>query len=816
MSRNATGVLCAVFLLALIPTAASAQLLSQSRLTAADADPNFRLTVDHLAEDARWLGLAPRQLRWSPDGATVYFRWREDPNPDQNAATDPWYAVDRAGRSARKVEDTEAMLIPAQNVDWSAGRRLAAWGNNGALYVWTPERGTVALFTAGGEVNVARVSADGAAVYFHSGEDDELWALDTRTSQVRRVARVTEKKEDTTGKNKAADWLKTQQEELLETIRKRKQDQALEDSLRLFHAGLGPQPPQAIPLEKGAEARNIQLSPDGRYVTFQWSKEPATPPRTLYMDYVTETGYAEERRSRAKVGEGIGTYKMGIVRVDPTVPEDSVDIVWVDDGVEKETIIHGPFWSPRGDAAVVQILSMDHKDRWIAKLDVATGKTTVIDHQNEEAWIGGPLVEGRWSGGFLEWLPDGSGFGFGSTATGWAMLYLGTPDGKVTQLTNGEWEVREAELSADGRFWYLTTSRDHPGEEQLYRLPAHGGDLERITTGEGWHQASVSPDGQRVATVYETSERLGDLYLLDAAPGAEMLQITRSGTDAFYRIPWQRSSIVKYADGQGEDTWAEIWPRPANANTAAVVYVHGCGECAQAVNKRFGGRHRLFANWLYQNGYVAASLDYRGSSGYGHANRTYAYRKMGITDVDSGLGLLDILATQYGADRGRIGMYGCSYGGFFTLMSLFRHPGKYAAGVAQCSVTDWAHYNHGYTSRILNGAPYEDPEAYRVSSPIYYADGLQDALQIQHGVIDGNVQLQDIFRLQQVLIEKKKDFELALYPVEAHGFAQEPSRHDLYRRMIRFFEENLLGEKRMQAKAQAKAKENSIGTPGEN
>ena len=84
----------------------------------------------------------------------------------------------------------------------------------------------------------------------------------------------------------------------------------------------------------------------------------------------------------------------------------------------------------------------------------------------------------------------------------------------------------------------------------------------------------------------------------------------------------------------------------------------------------------------------------------------------------------------------RIGVYGGSYGGFFTLMSLFRHPGKYRAGVALYPVTDWAHYNQGYRSRILNGTQLTDPDAYRRSSPIYYVDGLEDALQIQHGLVD--------------------------------------------------------------------------------
>ena len=126
--------------------------------------------------------------------------------------------------------------------------------------------------------------------------------------------------------------------------------------------------------------------------------------------------------------------------------------------------------------------------------------------------------------------------------------------------------------------------------------------------------------------------------------------------------------------------------------------------------------------------------------------------------------------------RRRIGVYGGSYGGFFTLMSLFRHPGAYAAGVALYPVTDWVHYNQGYTSRILNGSQLDDEEAYRVSSPVYYADGLEDALQIQHGLVDGNVQIQDSFRLAQMLIEKQKDFDLVVYPVEDHGWDDRQGR----------------------------------------
>ena len=126
-------------------------------------------------------------------------------------------------------------------------------------------------------------------------------------------------------------------------------------------------------------------------------------------------------------------------------------------------------------------------------------------------------------------------------------------------------------------------------------------------------------------------------------------------------------------------------------------------------------------------------------------------------------------------------------------MSLLRNPGRYAAGVALYPVTDWAHYNDGYTSRILNGTPAEDPEAYRQSGPIYYADQLQDALMIQHGIVDGNVQIQDSYRLAQVFIELGKDFDMVAYPVEPHGWRQVSTRRDSYKRMTRWWERHLLG-----------------------
>jgi dipeptidyl aminopeptidase/acylaminoacyl peptidase len=222
-----------------------------------------------------------------------------------------------------------------------------------------------------------------------------------------------------------------------------------------------------------------------------------------------------------------------------------------------------------------------------------------------------------------------------------------------------------------------------------------------------------------------------------------------------------------------------------------VIYVHGAGY-AQSVYKNWGGFGTTpFFNILLQAGYTVLDLDYRGSSGYGRDCRTAIYRNMGGKDIDSAVAAAKWLAEKHGIDSRRIGIYGGSYGGFFTLMALFKHPGIFAAGAALYPVTDWAHYNHPYTSNILN-QPFEDDEAYRRSSPIYFADGLKDRLLILHGIHDRNVHFQDSIRLTERLIElKKTGWEFAPMPIEDHGWQNEWSRLDSNRRIFALFEEVL-------------------------
>ena len=165
---------------------------------------------------------------------------------------------------------------------------------------------------------------------------------------------------------------------------------------------------------------------------------------------------------------------------------------------------------------------------------------------------------------------------------------------------------------------------------------------------------------------------------------------------------------------------------------------------------------------------------------------------MGGKDLSDQLDGKKYLVDNYGIDANRVGIYGGSYGGFITLMAMLTEPKEFKSGAALRSVTDWAHYNHGYTGNILY-FPETDPDAYKKSSSIYFANNLEGNLLMLHGMVDDNVEYKDIVRLSQRFIELgKKNWELASFPVEAHCFKETYSWIDEYSRILNLFNNTLL------------------------
>ncbi|HEX9084287.1 MAG TPA: alpha/beta fold hydrolase, partial [Gemmatimonadaceae bacterium] len=552
---------------------------------------------------------------------------------------------------------------------------------------------------------------------------------------------------------------------------------------RLLRDSLGLRP---VYLQSTEQVSHFSISPTGTSLLIT-TRTPAAGNRTTDIpQYVTRTGYTEELRVRTKVGDAEQRGRIALI----TLP--AATVTWLKTFSSDTTA--GAFdllgWNDAGTRALLYAYSGDNKTRLLQTVDPA-GKLTTLEEARDTAWIGGPCSAcGGWYGGGVGrvW--------YVSEADGFSHLYTIAPDGTGRQqLTRGKWEVREVAVSPDDRWFHLLTNEVSPFEQHLYRVPTAGGPIERITTRVGKHNAVVSPDGLLVADVYSYVNRPPDLFLLNDRPGAEMSQLTVSPSPEWLSFPWLAPEIVMIPASDGVQVPAHIYKPSdmhAQPNGAAVIFVHGAGYLHNVGN--FWSeypREYMFNQFLASKGYTVVDLDYRGSDGYGREWRTAIYRHMGGRDLQDQVDASKYLVQSVGVDPKRIGIYGGSYGGFITLMALFTESPHFGAGAALRSVTDWAHYNQGYTSNILN-LPQNDTLAYRQSSPIYFAEGLQDPLLMAHGMVDTNVHFQDIVRLTQRFIELGKTrWELAAYPVEDHAFVRPSSWADEYRRIYELFERYL-------------------------
>jgi dipeptidyl aminopeptidase/acylaminoacyl peptidase len=496
----------------------------------------------------------------------------------------------------------------------------------------------------------------------------------------------------------------------------------------------------------------------------------------------------------------------------PTDPAKPADAAKAADTTVPRILDWGvPDCSDDGSRCVTSVRSQDNKDRWLVTIDPATGKATAIDNLHDNAWIReGSVASGTGGGGGgfgggggagIAWLSDNTHVIFMAEKDGWMHLYsidVTAAQPAAKPLTSGKWEVASARLSNDRTRIFFASSEVHPGERHFYTMPADGGPSTRITTATGGHDVTVSPDEKSLAVVYSYSTKPPELFVMPFAAAAQPKQVTTSPTPDFLSFKWIDPKIVTYKARDGALVYARLYtPEMIGAKRdpkhPAVVFVHGAGYL-QFVTKSWPSsyyREHLFHNLLASRGYVVICPDYRASAGYGRDWRTGIYEHMGGKDLDDSVDAAKFIVATEKVDPKRIGIYGGSYGGFLTLMAMFTAPDVFAAGAALRPVTDWAHYNHNYTAPILN-LPQTSLEAYKRSSPIYFAEGLKGQLLICHGMVDTNVFFQDTVRLMQRLIElRKTTWSVAPYPVENHSFTEETSWADEYKRIFKLFEDYL-------------------------
>jgi dipeptidyl aminopeptidase/acylaminoacyl peptidase len=448
--------------------------------------------------------------------------------------------------------------------------------------------------------------------------------------------------------------------------------------------------------------------------------------------------------------------------------------------------------------------SADFKDRIIVTADIASGQEHIL-HTDHEAkfWS---LPEGEAGGEPLP-SPDGKWIAYISDATDdWDHLYVVAADGgEPVQLTSGRSEAWRPAWSHDSQSLAFDTSEfDHPGNRRIGVVTVGTGvkspSVRYVTSLEGTNtEPEWSTDDTKLVYQHTDWQNSADLYTLRLPGDGPVARLTNSMPPELDKSLLVKPQYVSFpgADGTPVPGWLFV---PKNLDRtkkhAAIIWIHGDG-----INQNYDGWHiqrnyavyYSFHQYLLQQGYVVFAPDYRGSIGYGAKWRSAVYMDVGGKDAEDASRAGDYLKTLPYVDGSRIGVWGLSYGGFFTLIAVTRHPLLFRSGVDVAGVVDYTmYYNdpyHGDWTASRIGTPEQNPQVYANASPISHIRELQRPLLILHGTADVNVPFIESVRLidEALKAQKGKLIDFMMYPGEFHYFSREQVLGDAWRRVDEFF-----------------------------
>ncbi len=452
---------------------------------------------------------------------------------------------------------------------------------------------------------------------------------------------------------------------------------------------------------------------------------------------------------------------------------------------------------------LIERVSSDVKLREILMVDAATGQEHVLHRDVDDRW---------WSLNYLGAnpmpSPDGRWIAFITDQDGWDQLYVVPSSGDTPiQLTEGSFEVRNPSWSPDStRIAFDTNEGENPGMRHI--AVANLGDdpssaeTVKLTGGRGTNIAPRwSPDGNRLVYQHTDPQTSAELFLISAAAVEEPVRLTSCFPAAVDRSRLVAPELVSYTANDGQEVPAYLFVPPGldrSRKHPAVVWIHGDG-----INQNYDGWHiqrnyavyYSFHQYLVQQGYVVLAPDYRGSIGYGKSWRQEAYLEVGGKDYQDIPPAVDYLGTLGFVDTDRVGVWGLSYGGFFTVIALTDQPELFRCGIDVAGPVDYRMYYedpyHGAWTVARMGTPEENPVVYDVASPIQRVNRIVRPLLVLHGTADVNVPFIHSVLLLDRLLKLDKDVELMMYPGEFHYFHRAHVLRDAWQRAEQFFDAHL-------------------------
>ena len=545
-----------------------------------------------------------------------------------------------------------------------------------------------------------------------------------------------------------------------------------------------------------------QWSPDGNKIAFFKLDETETRDfamTDLMSQYPTYVNFRYP-----KAGEKNSRIKVGVIDIETGATSYFETSTWGEDGKEAEYIARMG-WTPEIDGSSRVWMMRLNRDQ--NELDLLFGsedgaQVQTILQESESTWI--EINDQK-----LSFLEDGKHFVWQSEGSGNRHLYLYKNDGKqLVPITSGDWDVSsfhgidEASSAA-----YFTAAISSPMERDLYsiRVDLGGGDTGarvsspiKISSGAGVHGINMSPDfrfyidqysnsttppdwtlrasdGHKVQTL-EANAKLKKILSVHHLPQAEFIQVPGSDGSSLNAL------MIRPSDFDPDETYPLL------------MYVYG-GPGSQTVIDKWGGNVYLWHAFLADElGIVIASVDNRGTGARGKAFKSSIYLNLGQLEAADQISAAQHLGKLPYIDSKRIGIWGWSYGGYMTLMSMLsgEGPETFKLGVAVAPVSDWRLYDTIYTERYMS-TPQNNPLGYKKGAPTHYAHrlGKKQKLLIMHGDFDDNVHFQNTVQMINALQVANKQFDLMMYPGKNHSISGGHIRLNLFTKATDYIKANL-------------------------
>jgi dipeptidyl-peptidase-4 len=503
-------------------------------------------------------------------------------------------------------------------------------------------------------------------------------------------------------------------------------------------------------------------SPDSKNIAFMRFDQSKVP---VYTITIFKGDYCQlEKQFYPKPGYPNPDVKIGIAAVGTGT------IHWVDFKDDNDHYLAFPEWNISGEALFFQWMNRDQTHMKILKCDENGTNVSVLYEETQKEWLD-----------FLESYAinytENDGIFLISSRDDWYNLYNVRSDGRFIKLTSGEWIVRRISgYDSKKKIVYFLASKEDSVDTDLYAVSLNDKKIQNITKNKGSHDVMIAPDAKKFIDTHSTL----------AAPNT--MELRKINGSLMKTLGGADSPIEKeYALGKYEmfripvsDAYRlpAIWLLPPDFSTSkkypVIMNVYG-GPAAPSVKNAF--RQNLGPQFIAQQGIIQLWVDHRGSGHFGKMGEVLMFRRLGYWEMKDFTDVVKYLRTLDFIDGNKIGITGGSYGGYVSALAVCYAPEYFQFADADASVTDWHFYDSVYTERYMD-TPAENPDGYKNSSLLTYADNYKGGLRISHGSADDNVHVQNTIVFINQLIEKGKTFEFMLYPEERHGYRGNKRAHN--------------------------------------